>query len=100
MTQFELTSEGVRKKFSKYANIPETNFTVLSVYDTLAMFAEEFIDGAQDRSDGLTITYPTWWMSIRGSSNEPLIRVNIEADTAELLEVQKTRIFGMIIKVS
>ncbi len=100
MSQFELTAEAVRTKFSTYANIPETNFTVKSVSNTLTIFAEKFADGIQDTTDGLTITYPTWWMSIRGSSNEPLIRVNLEADTQEILETQKALIFGMIGKIA
>jgi phosphomannomutase len=96
MGQFELTAEWVRKRFSKYANIEETNFTVSSVSETIELLASKYTDGAQDRTDGLTVTYPDWWMSVRGSSNEPLIRLNIEANSPQILETQKRELLSII----
>ena len=43
--------------------------------------------GAQiDALDGVTVGYPTWWFNVRGSNTEPLIRLNVEGDTHELME--------------
>ena len=39
-------------------------------------------DVAEDRLDGLTITHdgePMWWLNVRGSNTEPLLRLNVEA---------------------
>lgn len=86
----------MRKRFSKYANIEETNFTVSSVSETIELLASKYADGSQNRTDGLTVIYPDWWMSVRGSSNEPLIRLNIEANSPEILETQKRELLGII----
>ena len=96
MGQFELSATEVIAKYSAYANIEETNYTVVSVIETIERMALAFPDGIQDRTDGLTVTYPDWWMSIRGSSNEPLIRLNLEAKDQTILEIQKRKIVSLI----
>lgn len=39
-----------------------------------------------DKTDGLTIEYPTWRANVRGSNTEPLIRVNVEARNNKILD--------------
>jgi len=34
-----------------------------------------------DELDGLTVTGKTWWFNLRPSNTEPLLRLNVEADT-------------------
>jgi phosphomannomutase len=36
--------------------------------------------------DGLTVNYPDWWCNARASNTEPLLRLNLEAKTPELLK--------------
>jgi phosphomannomutase len=36
--------------------------------------------------DGLTVEYDTWWFNLRKSNTEPLLRLNLEANTADLLQ--------------
>ena len=96
MSQFELSATEVIEKYSKYANIEETNYTVHSVSEVIERIATIFSDGAQDRTDGLTVSYSDWWVSIRGSSNEPLIRLNIEAKDQATLEIQKEKMISLI----
>ncbi len=96
MGQFELSAMEVIQKYSTYSNIEETNYTVASVSEVIERISGAFPDGIQDRTDGLTVTYSDWWMSIRGSSNEPLIRLNLEANTPEILELRKTEILKYI----
>ena len=35
------------------------------------------------RLDGLLVRYPTWWFNLRPSNTEPVLRLNLEADTEE-----------------
>ena len=35
--------------------------------------------GEQDRVDGLTVTGDGWWVNVRPSNTEPLLRLNVEA---------------------
>ena len=36
-----------------------------------------------DRLDGLTVDHGDWWYNVRPSNTEPLLRLNVEARTAE-----------------
>lgn len=33
-----------------------------------------------DHLDGVTVSYPDWWFSLRASNTEPLLRLNVEVD--------------------
>ncbi len=41
-----------------------------------------------DHLDGLTVEFPDWWFNLRPSNTQPLLRLNVEADTPDLLETQ------------
>jgi phosphomannomutase len=36
-----------------------------------------------DRLDGLTVDHGDWWYNLRPSNTEPLLRLNVEAETPE-----------------
>lgn len=46
---------------------------------------EEYADGILSTLDGIAIEYPDWRVSIRTSNTEPLLRLNIEGKTKELV---------------
>ncbi|HEX9917261.1 MAG TPA: phosphomannomutase/phosphoglucomutase [candidate division Zixibacteria bacterium] len=52
--------------------------------------------GKIDRLDGLTIEFDTWWFSLRASNTEPLLRLNIEATSEELLGQKKKEMLELI----
>ncbi|MFZ2970651.1 MAG: hypothetical protein WA063_05875 [Minisyncoccia bacterium] len=39
-----------------------------------------------NKLDGITVTYPDWWFNVRGSNTEPVIRLNLEAKSKELMQ--------------
>ena len=53
--------------------------------------AEATRDGKQDLTDGLTVEYEDWWFNCRPSNTEPLLRLNLEARTEELMEDEARR---------
>jgi phosphomannomutase len=55
-----------------------------------------FPDGSQDRLDGLTVQYRDWWFNVRPSNTEPLLRLNVEGRTPELLEEKTTELLRLI----
>ncbi len=58
---------------------------------------EEFYKGAQvDHLDGVTISYPDWWLNVRPSNTEPLLRLNVEGDTRELMERHRDEALALI----
>ena len=53
-------------------------------------------DGKIDWLDGLTVEYPDWWFNARPSNTEPLLRLNVEATTAELGEARTAELLARI----
>ncbi len=71
----------------KYSHSGEINFRVTSVEDALRTIESHFSDGCISHLDGLSVEYEDWWLNLRPSNTEPLLRLNLEADTnAEMRE--------------
>jgi phosphomannomutase len=49
-----------------------------------------------DHLDGATIGFPTWWANIRPSNTEPLLRLNVEADTKAEMEQRRDELLALI----
>jgi phosphomannomutase len=74
----------------------EVNSTVKDIPGTLKALQAHFKDGAIDRLDGITIQYDDWWMNVRASNTEPLLRLNVEGDTKELMERHRDEALAII----
>jgi len=58
---------------------------------------QDFYKGAQvDHLDGVTISYPDWWLNVRPSNTEPLLRLNVEGDTRALMEQHRDEALALI----
>ncbi|MEO6990423.1 MAG: alpha/beta fold hydrolase, partial [Candidatus Baltobacteraceae bacterium] len=64
----------------------EINSRVADIPSKLAELEHHYIDARIDHLDGVTIQYPDWWMNVRPSNTEPLLRLNVEGDTRALME--------------
>lgn len=80
----------------QYFQIPETNFEVRDTQVALDNLAERFQHEELDWLDGLTIKTLEWWANVRPSQTQPLLRLNVEAKTPELLEQVKTELTEVI----
>jgi phosphomannomutase len=74
----------------------EINSTVADVTGRLAEIERHHADAEIDRLDGLTISYANWWMNVRPSNTEPLLRLNVEADTKALMEAHRDEALALI----
>ena len=54
------------------------------------------LDAQIDYLDGITVTYPDWWVNVRPSNTEPFLRMCLEADTAELREQKKAELMAIL----
>jgi phosphomannomutase len=82
--------------FRKYFDSGEINSRVRDQHSAIEEIAAELADGRQDRLDGLTIEFDDWWCNVRASNTEPLLRLNVEARTAELLGEKTTWMLELI----
>lgn len=74
----------------------EINSTVTDIPKKLQEIQEHYKDADIDHLDGVTISYPTWWMNIRASNTEPLLRLNVEGDTKALMEQHRDEALALI----
>lgn len=76
------------KPLQRYAHSGEINFTVTNKEKIINNIKEKYASQAQTilEIDGLRLDFPDWWMSVRASNTEPLLRLNLEAKTE--LEMQ------------
>jgi phosphomannomutase len=77
----------------------EINSEVGDVTATTEKVEAHFRDqsGAKlDHLDGLTVNFPDWWFNLRPSNTQPLLRLNIEADTPALLEKQTHEVLALV----
>lgn len=87
----------LRELYTRYPAIQETNFTVTDKDAVLAKIREAFADANQDTLDGLTVNLGNkTWFNVRASNTEPLLRLNMEADTQEHLEELVTKVTNLI----
>jgi phosphomannomutase len=84
------------RPFRRYAQSGEINTRVEDTWATIERVAEALEDGRQDRLDGLTVEFDDWWCNVRPSNTEPLLRLNVEAKTEELLAEKTQMVLGSI----
>lgn len=89
-------SEIYQPYFEKYFAIEETNFTVADVAAVLRILKEKYHDGQLSEIDGLAIEYPDWRFSVRASNTEPVVRLNLEAKSKELMEKKTEELVKII----
>ena len=82
--------------FDHYFRSGEINSEVKDIPAKLREIEKEFQDGKIDKLDGITVDYGNWWFNVRPSNTEPLLRLNVEADTKKLLEMMAKRILDVI----
>jgi phosphomannomutase len=82
--------------FKKYFDSGEINSPVTDQRGKIEEIASTFADAEQDRMDGLTVTYENWWCNVRPSNTEPLLRLNVEARTSELLAEKTAMMLDLI----
>jgi phosphomannomutase len=74
----------------------EINSSVSAISPKLDEIERHYRAGEIDRLDGLTVSYPHWWMNVRPSNTEPLLRLNLEGDTKALMEEHRDEALALI----
>ena len=74
---------------STYFISGEINSTVSDVPAALARIEERFVDGEITHLDGVSVDYEHWHFNVRASNTEPLLRLNLGADSEALMEEKR-----------
>jgi phosphomannomutase len=86
----------ILEPFKKYHASGEINSRVQDIPSKLEEIARIYSQGKVDRLDGITIEFDDWWFNLRPSNTEPLIRLNLEARTRELMEEKRDEVLAVI----
>ena len=90
--------------YSRYAASGEINSTVADAPAATARVREwAAAQGVEiDELDGLTATHvgagsdPMWWLNLRASNTEPLLRLNVEAADADTMEQVRDDVLALV----
>ncbi len=83
----------------RYFHSGEINFHVIEQEKkdrVLKILAEKYKDAEILEIDGLTVIYPDWWFNVRVSNTEPLVRLNLEARTMDVMKAMTKEVSDII----
>ncbi len=62
----------------------------------LAGLAARYADATVYQMDGVSVEYPDWHFNVRPSNTEPLLRLNLEAKTPELMAEKRDEVLAFV----
>src|SRR5690554_4683542 len=89
------------RRFNPYFQSGEINSTVTDVPGAYTRIVDAFTNvGDFDELDGLTVSGASdagfWWFNVRPSNTEPLLRLNVEAETEPEMERVRDQVLALI----
>jgi len=66
------------------------------VQEKLDALSARYQDAKTYTMDGVSVEYPDWHFNVRASNTEPLIRLNLEATTQEMMERKRDEVLAFI----
>jgi phosphomannomutase len=81
---------------SQYFITGEINTPVADVALKLQEIKERYADGRVSHRDGISVDFDDWHFNVRPSNTEPLLRLNLEATSEELMEQKRDEILALI----
>src|SRR5687767_12151108 len=88
--------EPLREKYFISGEINTRVSDVATVKARLAELAARYQDGHTYTLDGFSAEYPDWHFNVRGSNTEPMLRLNLEAVTQDLMEQKRDEVLAVI----
>ena len=83
----------------KYFISGEINTKLASMADVpakLAAIEARYGDATIERLDGVSVDYPDWHFNVRASNTEPLLRLNLEANTPAMMAARRDEVLSLI----
>ena len=90
---------GLLAEYSRYHASGEINSEVADQTASTARVKAEFMGRpgvTTDELDGLTVAARDWWFNLRPSNTEPLLRLNVEADTEERMAAVRDEVLSIV----
>jgi len=81
---------------SRYFITGELNTPVPDVALKLQELKERYADGRISHLDGISVDFDDWHFNVRPSNTEPLLRLNLEATSQQLMEQKRDEVLEVI----
>jgi phosphomannomutase len=95
----DVTMSQLVAQYDPYASSGEINVTVVDpaavLHEVLTAYGQR-TDVTLDRLDGLTVSSDRWWFNVRSSNTEPVMRLNVEADTEETMAARRDEVLALM----
>ncbi len=85
--------------YKRYVASGEVNSRVADAAEVINAIKEKYSALSEfkiDELDGFTAATTTWWFNVRASNTEPLLRLNVEADTAANMAAHRDELLALI----
>jgi len=95
----EQTISQLLAPFKRYVASGEVNSRVADSALVIKAIKEKYSVLSEfeiDELDGLSVSTSTWWFNVRASNTEPLLRLNVEADTAANMAAHRDDLLALI----
>ena len=91
------TLSEILKPFDRYFSSGEINTRVKDSSKSIKLVKEKYEkENEVDEFDGLTVSSKKWWFNLRPSNTEPLLRLNVEADSPKLMVEIRDTVLSLI----
>jgi phosphomannomutase len=81
---------------ARYHVSGEINSRVDDVAAAIARIEERYRGGRIHRMDGISVDYDDWHFNVRPSNTEPLLRLNLEAGSADAMKARRDEVLQVI----
>jgi len=88
--------EPLRAKYFISGEINTKLSSMAAVQPKLDQIAAKYADAHQYTLDGISCEYPDWHFNVRASNTEPLLRLNLEAQTPEVMAQKRDEVLALI----
>ena len=89
--------------YNRYSSSGEINSVVSDAKSVMELIESHYLaldlaigSITTDHLDGLTVESSDWWFNVRASNTEPLLRLNVEANSDELMKKVSAQVLALI----
>lgn len=97
LMQSDATLSELLEPYNRYFSSGEINSKVKDAQKSIKVIKEKYQSEFDiDELDGLTVTAKEWWFNLRASNTEPLLRLNVEAQTQKQMAKIRDSVLSQI----
>jgi phosphomannomutase len=85
-----------RERYFISGEINTTLAAMSEVPEKLDAIERRYKDAAIVKMDGVSVDYPDWHFNVRPSNTEPLLRLNLEAESPAMMERKRDEVLSLI----